>query len=93
MSRAEARWLAADRLQEIREQVDHRDLLAAEGKETRRGRDGKPYSVQTQTWVEDAEAGEIRVMVSVDDGGWSAWVPVSDDFIATARPQDGGLNR
>ena len=85
MSRVEARRLAALRLQELR-QVPYADLRSSNGTETRQGQDGVAYQVQTQSWVEDAATGEIRVMVSVDDGGWSAFLPVSTDFIATAPP-------
>jgi len=44
------------------------------------GRDGKTYQIERQASWESKKCG-IRVMVSADDDGWSAFKPSSGDFI------------
>ena len=42
---------------------------------------GTVYQVETQAFWDSRKEGDLRVIVSVDDGGWRAWMPVSEDFI------------
>jgi hypothetical protein len=43
--------------------------------------DGKRYQVERQAFWDSNKGGNIRVMVSADDGGWSAFKPLSGAFI------------
>jgi hypothetical protein len=40
-----------------------------------------PPEVQSNLWDDPREHRNLRVMVSVDDGGWRSFAPLSDDFI------------
>jgi hypothetical protein len=45
------------------------------------GESGAVYQVQTQAVWDSGADGDLRVMVAVDDGGWRAFLPLSEDFI------------
>jgi hypothetical protein len=45
------------------------------------GSDGKNYQIERQAFWDTKKGGNIRVMVSADDGGWSAFKPLTGDFI------------
>lgn len=36
---------------------------------------------EVQAFWDDEPDGAIRVMASIDDGGWRAFVPLTEDFI------------
>lgn len=42
---------------------------------------GAKYQVEIQVLWDDRRGGNIRVMTSIDDGGWRALVPLNRDFI------------
>jgi hypothetical protein len=42
---------------------------------------GTWYQGEVQVFWDDKPDGAIRVMASIDDGGWRAFVPLTDDFI------------
>ena len=42
---------------------------------------GTRYQGEVQVFWDDKPEGAIRVMASIDDGGWRAFVPLTDDFI------------
>jgi hypothetical protein len=42
---------------------------------------GTQYQVEIQFFWDDRPGGDIRVMGSIDDGGWSAFLPLCDSFI------------
>jgi hypothetical protein len=46
-----------------------------------RGPDGQGYQIETQVFWDGKKGGNIRVMVSVDDGGLAAIKPVCGDLI------------
>lgn len=46
-----------------------------------KGQDGKEYQIERQAVWDEANGGNIRVIVCVDDGGLSAFRPLSGDFI------------
>ena len=48
------------------------------------GPDGKEYQIERQAVWDDAKGGNIRVIVAVDDGGLSAFRPLSGDFIVSS---------
>lgn len=45
------------------------------------GPDGKRYQIERQAFWDSNKGGNIRVMVSADDGGWSAFKPITGAFI------------
>jgi hypothetical protein len=45
------------------------------------GPSGVMYNVEVQAFWDSGKPGNLRVMASVDDGGWRAFRPVCDDFI------------
>lgn len=63
----------------------HQKLVEMVGKniykEVISGEDGKPYQVEIEVMWDDKPGGNIRVVGSVDDGGWRAFIPLTDDFI------------
>lgn len=42
---------------------------------------GTWYQVETQVWWDDKPGGDLRVRTAIDDGGWRAYIPMTDDFI------------
>jgi uncharacterized protein VirK/YbjX len=45
------------------------------------GKTGTKYQLEIQAVWDDKKEGHLRVMVCIDDGGWRAFFPMSDDFI------------
>jgi len=45
------------------------------------GPSGKNYQIEVEAFWDHKPYGNIRVVGCVDDGGWRAFVPLSDDFI------------
>jgi len=43
--------------------------------------DGLAYQIEIQVFWDDKPGGDIRVGGAVDDGGWRAYAPLTDDFI------------
>jgi hypothetical protein len=39
------------------------------------------YQLELQCFWDDQPDGHVRVMASIDDGGWRAFVPLTRDFI------------
>jgi hypothetical protein len=54
----------------------------------RSGASGLEYQVEVQVFWDDRPKGNVRVIASVDDGGWSAFFPLTEDFI---KSPDGKL--
>ena len=42
---------------------------------------GVIYQIEMQVFVDDVSRQTLRVLGSIDDGGWRALSPLSDDFI------------
>ena len=42
---------------------------------------GIAYQRETEAYWDGRKGGHLRVTVSVDDGGWRSFCPVTDDFI------------
>jgi hypothetical protein len=83
MNRVEALSVLQSQLQpwrerswtQLREEVgqSHRFEVMAES--------GTWYQGDVQVFWDDKPDGAIRVMASIDDGGWRAFVPLTADFI------------
>jgi hypothetical protein len=50
----------------------------------RSGASAAKYQVEIQFLWDDRPGGNIRVMGSIDDGGWRAFLPLSRSFIKSA---------
>jgi hypothetical protein len=85
VDKAEARKVQADKIAALR-QTPYAELhaWAESGKvdtEVVRGPSGREYQLEVQAWWDGRPGEDVRVMVSVDDGGWRAFMPLTDDFI------------
>jgi hypothetical protein len=84
MNREEAREIARARLaelrrlswQELRDRYLHRPETVAVS-----GSSGTVYQVETEVFWDGREEDDLRVFVLVDNGGWSSFKPLSEDFI------------
>jgi hypothetical protein len=47
------------------------------------GPDGRKYQLEIQVFWEFKGSKNLRVMLSADDGGWRAFLPVTDSFIVS----------
>jgi len=47
------------------------------------GPDGKEYQIEIEAFWDDRPGGDIRILGSVDDGGWSAFAPLCEDFLVS----------
>jgi hypothetical protein len=47
----------------------------------RTGQSGVIYQIEMQVFVDDVSRQTLRVLGSIDDGGWRAFAPISDSFI------------
>ena len=47
----------------------------------RTGASGTEYQIEVSFLWDDASRGPVRVMVSIDDGGWRAFVPLTRSFV------------
>jgi hypothetical protein len=45
------------------------------------GEDGKEYQLEVQVFWDSKKGGDVRVIVSGDDGGWRAFRPLTSDFV------------
>jgi hypothetical protein len=46
-----------------------------------RGPSGAEYQVEIEAVWDSRQKGHVRVIASIDDGGWRAFVPLCDSFI------------
>ena len=83
MDKKEAQQLLKARVNQLRAMSYH-DLLSLLDKETVievDGSSGGRYSIETSVFWDDANDHDLRVIVNIDDGGWRAFAPMTDDFI------------
>jgi hypothetical protein len=74
--RAELEAFRAKPYSELAQMID-----AQPSKVERTGTSGKWYQIEIQVFWDDKPDGNIRVLGSIDDGGWTALSPLCDDFI------------
>ncbi len=48
------------------------------------GSDGKTYNLEIQAVWDGDKGGDVRVLVSAEDGGLRAFMPLTEDFIKSA---------
>lgn len=83
MGRDEAFALADEVLADLRKLSydECRQLMNASSTREVRGRDGKAYQVEIQTFWDGGKDGNVRVMVAVSDGGFRDFKPWCRAFI------------
>ena len=90
MNKGEALRVLHAQLQQWRER-SYADLCNDVGGSRRfeaTGESGTWYQGDVSVFWDDKPDGAIRVIASIDDGGWRAFVPVTADFILAP---DGGF--
>ena len=83
MDTKEAGALLQSHLQVYR-QLPYAELVALLGQPQvaeLRGASGVTYQVEVEVHWDHRPGGAIRVLGSIDDGGWRALKPICDDFI------------
>jgi hypothetical protein len=83
MDKKEAQQLLKGRVNQLRA-ISYHDLLGLLDKETViavEGVSGRRYSIETSVFWDGAKDRDLRVIVAIDDGGWRAYAPMTDDFI------------
>ena len=83
MDKVAANHILRERLERYRRlsYEDLRQLLGSVQTEEIVDPTGVGYQLEVQFFWDDRPNGNIRVMGSIDDGGWRAFVPLSEDFI------------
>lgn len=83
MDKHEAAALLRDHLEGYRRRT-YGDLVGLLGRPQvaeLRGASGTTYQVEVEVHWNDRPGGALRVLGSIDDGGWRAFRPLNDDFI------------
>jgi hypothetical protein len=83
MNNSAARTIIDAELATYRER-SYAELVAVTGQEpfrTEISRDGVTYQVEIVVVWDAQPGGAVRVLGSIDDGGWRAFVPLTADFI------------
>ena len=83
MDKTEAKRILTEQLERYRKK-SHSELtqLMTEPENfTVVGDSGAKYQLEIEAVWDDESAKDLRVMGSIDDGGWRAFIPLSDDFI------------
>lgn len=87
MDRAEALKVLSEEMERYRKR-SYEELKTLIGKvdayETK-AVSGTAYQLEIQVFWDGKPGGDLRVIGSIDDGGWRAFVPLTDDFILTPQ--------
>jgi hypothetical protein len=84
VNKAEAKKIIAKELEQYRikpyselvEMIDKESInyeLTSEG--------GDRYQIEIEAFWDNKPNGDVRIIGGIDDGGWRAFIPVSDSFI------------
>ncbi len=83
MNTKEARSILSDVISDLRE-LPYEELsrfIEDPGLLEMTGDSGTWYQLEIIVFIDDPKAQTLRVSVGIDDGGWRAFYPVTDDFI------------
>jgi hypothetical protein len=83
VEKREARSILQELLDELRERP-YSELAKLIGDSQQReitGESGTRYQVEMEAVWDDKREGNLRVVAAIDDGGWRAFVPLTDSFI------------
>lgn len=82
MNKQEALSVAEEVLSELRRlPYDRLTELSEAQVQQRTGSSGQVYQVEISSFIDDRRRNTLRVVVAVDDTGWSAYLPITRDFI------------
>ncbi len=83
MDKAEARDILAKKLGAYRKRSYEELLYLLDTQDTEefKASSGTVYQLEFQAVWDDKKGGNLRVMGAIDDGGFRAFVPLTDDFI------------
>lgn len=83
MDRREAREIIAHELAKYRTQSYELRAIVDAPKRTFEvvGPSGTPYYLDIRAVWDDKPEGDVRVIGCIDDGGWRAFLPMTDSFI------------
>jgi hypothetical protein len=83
IDKKEARQLleAATRRLRMKSRHELEQLLKEQETGTVVGPSGTTYQTEAQAFWDDKKGRDLRVLVSIDDGGWRAMAPMSESFI------------
>jgi hypothetical protein len=86
LDKEEARAVLAEELRKYRNQSYRslQRLLSDVDAYCVAGPSGTEYQIEVQAVWDGHPHENLRVMASIDDGGWRAFVPMSDGFILSA---------
>ena len=83
MDKTEAKKILTEHLEQYRKR-SHSELTQIINEPenfTVMGDSGTKYQLEIEAVWDDESAKDLRLMGSIDDGGWRAFCPLSDDFI------------
>lgn len=86
MDKGEASELLAKELEEWRAH-SYSDLTSHIDSEPStkeaKGKSGVTYQIEVEVFWDSKPQGDLRVLGAIDDGGWRAFSPLTDDFIVS----------
>ena len=88
MNKLEAKQVLDSRVEALRARSYGELLRLMDATETMEivGPSGSHYQVETEVFWDDKRGGDLRVVVSIDDSGWRAFVPMNYGFVK--RPDE-----
>jgi hypothetical protein len=83
MDRQEARALLLDEVGRFRAMTPTalRSLIGEAQVKEIKGASGAEYTIETDVFWDDKQQTTLRVMSSIDDGGLSAWLPMTENLL------------
>ena len=83
MDKVEAKGLLEAAVAEVRakSRVELERLIGSPDAYEVQGKSGKTYQMEKQAFWDDKRGQDLRVLVSIDDGGWRALAPMGHSFI------------
>lgn len=83
MDRKEARALLTEELNRFRAMAPAglRALIGEAQVKEIKSRSGAGYTIETDVVWDDKQKTTLRVMASIDDGGLSAWLPMTESLL------------
>jgi len=83
MDRAEAKTILANELNEFAARPYDQLVASIKDPEVKNvlGKSGTNYQIEINVFWDTKPNGNLRIMASIDDGGWRAFVPLTDSLI------------
>lgn len=83
MDKVEANEIIANEINDLRKKQYHELVKIIDYRITKevRGYSGQLYQIEVQAFWDDKKCENLRVLVAVDDGGFMAFMPLTNSFI------------